>query len=528
MKQQKPSFAIALKLALCFFSLSLYSFSMAQNPVGIFDDYADIGNPKIKGSSNYDEASQTYNISGAGYNIWFNRDEFQYLYKKIKGDFILTADFAFTGNADAGNNHSKIGWMVRESKDENAASINGTYHYDGLMVLQWRKYRGMFMRDPEDEIFYPKKGGQTIQLSRAGNTVTMKLANYGEPLQVVGSYELKELKDEVLAGLFICSHDSTKLATAKVWNVRIDKPVFYPYTSNPNVKVKEPAEIFGCRLELLDIADGKRKVIYESKQRFEAPNWLPDGNSLLFNSSGNIYTIPIAGGNPVQLNTGAIKRNNNDHVISFDGKMLAISSHRDGLPGGGSTVYTLPITGGEPKQLTQETPSYLHGWNPNGKEVVIVAQRGGSNVYNLYKVALKDAKETAITTNTKGHVDGPEYSPDGKYIYYNANESGTMQIWRVKADGTEKEQLTFDEYHNWFPHISPDGKLLVMISFPPDIDPNSHPSYKNVMLRVLKLDGAGAPKVVAHLFGGQGTINVPSWSPDSKRIAFVSNSEKTN
>jgi Tol biopolymer transport system component len=156
--------------------------------------------------------------------------------------------------------------------------------------------------------------------------------------------------------------------------------------------------------------------------------------------------------------------------------------------------------------------------------VAIVAQRNSGKIYNLYKVSLKDNRETALTSNASGHVDGPEYSPDGKYIYYNANATGTMQIWRMKPDGSGKQQLTFDEYHNWFPHISPDGKWMVFISFPPDIDPDAHPSYKDVMLRLMPLDSPGGPKVVAYLYGGQGTLNAPSWSPDSKRIAFVSNS----
>jgi len=190
-------------------------------------------------------------------------------------------------------------------------------------------------------------------------------------------------------------------------------------------------------------------------------------------------------------------------------------------------VYVLPLTGGTPKLLTPNTPSYLHGWNPNNKELTIVAQRNGSKIYNLYKVPVSGGQEVAITSNTSGHVDGPEYSPDGKYIYYNANASGTMQIWRMKPDGSGKEQLTFDEYHNWFPHISPDGKYMVFISFPFDIDPDSHPAYKRVMLRLMPVAG-GAPKVIAYLYGGQGTINVNSWSPDSKSIAFVSNSEPSD
>ncbi len=497
----------------------------AQHPVGIFDNHEDIGNPKIKGSADYDESTQAYNLTGGGYNIWFNRDEFHFLYKKLKGDFVLTADFEFTGDTAGAIGHRKIGWMIRESTDEGAASANACKHIDGLVVLQWRPYKGMFMRDPEEERFYPKKGGQTIQLERIGRTITMRIAHPGEPLQWVGSYETDVLNGEVLAGLYILSHDSNALASARVWNVRIDKPIFHPYTSNPHA-VQPPAnDLFGSRLEIVNIANGDRRIVYEAADKFEAPNWMPDGRKLLFNQGGALYTIPVTGGTPEKLNTGTVNGNNNDHAISFDGKMLAISSHREGFPGGGSAIYTLPLTGGEPKLLTENTPSYLHGWNPNGKEVAIVAKRNGSRVYNLYAVALKDGKETALTSNTATHVDGPEYSPDGKFIYYNANVSGTMQIWRMKPDGSDKQQLTFDEYHNWFPHISPDGKWMVFISFPQDIDPDAHPAYKQVMLRLMPLTTPGAPKVIAYLFGGQGTMNAPSWSPDSKYVAFVSNSE---
>ncbi len=237
-----------------------------------------------------------------------------------------------------------------------------------------------------------------------------------------------------------------------------------------------------------------------------------------------MYTIPFDGGKPEKLNTGTLSNINNDHGISFDKKMLAISSKTADLPGGESAVYVLPLSGGTPKLVTNQTPSYWHGWAPDGKSVTIVAQRNGLKIYNLYKVDVNTGKEIALTTNKTGHVDGPEYSPDGKYIYYNANPTGTMQIWRMKPDGTSREQLTFDEHHNWFPHISPDGKWIVYISFSNDIEPNGHPSYKKVTLNLMPTDG-GAPKVIAYLYGGQGTINVNSWSPDSKHIAFVSNSE---
>ena len=513
------------RFVFCIFCLNVCNSSFAQHPVGIFENSVDIGNPKLTGSASYDEASQTYSLSGAGSNIWFNRDEFHFVYKKLKGDFTLTADFAFTGDTVGAVGHRKIGWMIRESADEGAASANSCIHIDGLVVLQWRTYKGMFMRDPEEERFYPKKGGQTVQLERIGKTITMRIAHPGEPLQFVGSYETDVLNGEVLAGIYILSHDSNTVAHARVWNVRIDKPVIHEYTSNPHAIIPPVHDVFSSRLEIVDVTDGTRRVIHEAPDRFEAPNWMPDGKKLLFNEGGSLYTIPTEGGTPEKLNTGSVTRNNNDHAISFDGKMLAISSHREGLPDGGSTVYVVPLAGGEPRLITENTPSYLHGWNPNGKEIAIVAKRNGSKIYNLYKVALSDKKETQLTFNTKGHVDGPEYSPDGNFIYYNANVSGTMQIWRIRTDGSIKEQLTFDENNNWFPHISPDGKWMVFISFPQDIDPNAHPAYKQVTLRLMPLNSPGAPKVLAYLYGGQGTLNAPSWSPDSKHIAFVSNSE---
>ncbi len=515
-----------MKFLIALLLVSLHNVCYCQtSTVGMFQS-ADIGQPKNAGSSSYDEATQTYDMKGAGYNIWFNRDEFHYLYKKISGDFILTANFEFEG--DKGNEHRKIGWMVRESLDDASASYNAVTHGNGLTVLQWRPLRGAYMRDPEGEIFYPKKVVfQTIQLERTGNKITMRVANRGEPLQEVGATIMMENPDSLYAGLFISSHDSDKIEEAKVWNVRIDKPVKNEYQPNPNVKENVFNGVLGSRMETMDVFTGVRKVIHESTGRFEAPNWMPDGKSLLFNENGSIYTIPADGGTPEKLNTGTLNEINNDHGISFNHKMLAISCQSHDLPGGESAIYVLPLSGGTPKLVTHETPSYWHGWAPNGKEVVIVAKRNGSKVFNLYKVNVDNGAETALTNNTEGHVDGPEYSPDGKYIYYNANPTGTMQIWRMKPDGTGREQLTYDERHNWFPHISPDGKWIVYISFSKDIDPMAHPSYKRVTLNLMPASG-GAPRVIAYLYGGQGTINVNSWSPDSKHISFVSNSEPSN
>lgn len=489
---------------------------MAQNPVGIFNNHADIGKPKLSGSSTFNIGDQSYNLKGSGYNIWFNRDEFQYAFNKIKGDFILTGNFKMLGTGVEA--HRKIGWMVRASESEDAAHMTATVHGDGMVAMQWRRMRGAYMRDPQDEIFTKKSATEIIQLERVGKVFIMRVANPGEPLQEIGRTDGIDMPDEVLAGIFVCSHNPDVAEEGQAWNVRIEQTVPDTYNGYRD-------GILGSKLEILNVFDGKRKVVYQDSGRFEAPNWMPDGNSLLFNQGGSIYTIPLTGGIPTMLNTGAAKRNNNDHVISFDGKMLGISSHRDGLTGGGSTVYYLPLTGGEPIMVTDSTPSYLHGWNPNGKEVVYTAQRISKQAaYNIYKKPINGGDEIQLTRLAKGLADGSEYSPDGKYIYYNSTVSGTMQLWRMKPDGTEQTQLTFDEYNNWFAHISPDNKWIAFLSFPNTVDPADHPFYKRVMLRLMPVNGIGAPKVIAYLFGGQGTINTPSWSPDSKYVAFVSNS----
>ncbi len=497
-------------LLFLFFSL-LVMRTFAQGSVGIFNFNMNIGNPKLAGSVSCDEGSQTYTIQGAGYNIWGSRDELHYAYNRLKGDFILTANFTFEGIKE---NHRKTGWMVRASTDDNSAMCGAFLHGDGLTSMQWREQTGKEMVNPGNEIQAPKRNYEIIQLERRGNELMMRAAHPGEPLQLIGTKVMNDMPQEVLAGIVCCSHDEAVVETAYACNVRIDQPV--PDNYNPGKD-----GWLGCRLEIMNVFDGKRKVIMEKDDRFEAPNWMPDGQKLLFNRNGSLFTIPVDGGEPQKLNTGTAADLNNDHCISFDGKLLGIS-HNDGK---GSNVFWLPLEGGEPVKITDEAPSYLHGWAPNNREVVYVAQRNGVPVYDIYRKSINGGKEIKLTDNKKDeHVDGCEYSPDGKYIYYNGSRNGgTMHLWRMRPDGSEKEQLTFDEYNDWFPHISPDGKWIAFISFEPGIELNSHPSYKRVMLRLMPASG-GAPKVMAYLYGGQGTINVNSWSPDSKQIAFVSNS----
>ena len=234
--------------------------------------------------------------------------------------------------------------------------------------------------------------------------------------------------------------------------------------------------------------------------------------ALIYNAGGRLLRIPVAGGKPETIDTGFAVHCNNDHGISPDGTLLAIS---DQSKGGKSLIYTLPIAGGTPKPITINGPSYWHGWSVNGKTLAFCGQHDGE--FDIYTIPVNGGAETRLTT-AKGLDDGPEYSPDGKSIYFNSVRSGLMQIWRMNIDGSGQEQVTDDSFNNWFAHPSPDGRSFAFISFEKDVV--GHPENKDVTLRLMTLADKKIV-VLGRFFGGQGTINVPSWSPDGKKIAFV-------
>jgi len=268
-------------------------------------------------------------------------------------------------------------------------------------------------------------------------------------------------------------------------------------------------------LEIIDILFLNRVTVFHTQDHIEAPNWSPDGKTLIYNSNGLLYKINVEGREPELIPTDFAKKINNDHGISPDGTQLVIS---DQTENGQSLIYSLPIEGGVPKKITSAGPSYWHGWSPDGRTLVYCAERNGN--YDVYSVPFEGGEETRLT-DSEGLDDGPEYSPDGNYIYFNSARTGTMQIWRMKLDGNDQEQITTDKYNDWFAHPSPDGKWIVYISFGTDVPADKHPPNKDVMLRLMNLE-TNKVAVMAKLFGGQGTINVPSWSPDSQKVAFVS------
>tara|TARA_R110002020_G_scaffold99215_4_gene235646 strand:+ start:2890 stop:4428 length:1539 start_codon:yes stop_codon:yes gene_type:complete len=498
-----------LFLILLNFEVSAQQMNNYSPQFGIFENQTNIGNPAKEGSVSYNADEQEYTIAGSGINMWANSDQFQFLYKSIQGDFILRARVKFLG---AGTDpHRKIGWIVRNNLSENSPHVNASIHGDGLTSLQYRKTPGAIT----EQIESTDKAPDVVQLERRDNVYYMSTARFGEPFTTV-KLENVDLRNEVFVGLYVCSHNPDVMEKAVFSNVRIIKPAapdFQPYQ-----------DYIGSNMEIMNVETGHRKVLFYSAHSLQAPNWVNDDKDLVYNSNGFLYRYTFDGGEVKQINTGFATGNNNDHVFSFDESILGISHHNQ-EDNGTSSIYLMDPKGDSiPKKITKNGvgASYLHGISPDNKTIIFTANR--KDKYDIYGIDLETNKEFQIT-DTKDLDDGSEYSPDGKYIYFNSNRTGTMQLWRMDADGKNPKQLTTDtNYKDWFPHISPDGKWILFISFPPDIPFSDHPFYKQCTLRLMPVEG-GSPKIVGYIYGGQGSINVPSWSKDSKHIAFVTNTD---
>jgi TolB protein len=477
----------------------------AGTPAGLFESHQDIGAVFHAGSVDYDASKGAYTVTGSGENMWFSSDAFQFVWKKVTGpeqDVTVTADISFLGAG--GNPHRKAVLMIRQSLDADSAYADVALHGVGLTSLQFRDAQGATTHEVQANITAPKR----LRIEKRGDYFHMLLGE-GKELRLAAGSPRIALHGPFYVGIGVCSHDKDAVERAVFSNVDLE-------TSSP-VASNQPA--LYSTLETVPIASGDRRAVYVTPGRIEAPNWTPDGKWLIFNRNGRIERLPVAGGQPETIDTGFATRCNNDHGISPNGTLLAISDQSQEEHE--SIIYIVPLAGGSPRRITERSPSYWHGWSPDGKTLAFCGERNGE--FDVYTIPAVGGEETRLTTAV-GLDDGPEYSPDGKYIYFNSVRTGTMQIWRMRPDGAGQEQVTSDDFNNWFPHISPDGKWMVFLSY--DKDVTGHPENKDVMLRVMPL---GSDKeitkkitVLAKLFGGQGTINVPSWSPDSQRVAFVS------
>ena len=492
-----PVGCIFILLSVCLI-VHIGSAQAEDSKTGLFRNNGDIGTVALQGSVEYNEINKSYTVVGGGENMWFTLDAFHFVWKQVSGDVSLASDIRWIGTG--GNPHRKACLLIRQNLDPGSPYADAVLHGDGLTSLQYRDVKGGLTHEIQSNVKAPLR----LRIEKEGDYVTMSIAGVNEKLHPAGGALKIMFTEPFYVGLGVSAHDNNVTESAVFSNVEF----INGKAENKGVPVLEST------LEILAIESTDRRVVYTTRGHLEAPNWSRDGKYFIFNSEGRLYKLPVTGSAPQLLNTGFAIQCNNDHGISPDGKQLAISDQT--MADGKSLIYILPIDGGEPRLITKLGPSYWHGWSPDGKTLAYCAERNGP--YNVYSISAEGGEEKRLTASP-GLDDGPDYSPDGQYIYFNSNRTGLMQIWKMKTDGGSQQQVTSDEYNNWFAHPSPDGKWIVFLSYEKDV--KGHPANKDVMLRIMPAEG-GEIKILAKLFGGQGTINVPSWSPDSKNIAFIS------
>lgn len=486
---------VLVLIAIC---IQLPCFAQSHPTLGSFENGSDVGEVTPPGTAQYDPATKRYLVTSSGQNIWNNHDDFHFLWRKASGDVSLNADIAF--ETSSGNEHEKAVLMIRQSLDPDSTYADIALHANNWAALQYRTEKGGDTREIQFHSPSPKR----LRIMKRGDYFyTFFASSEGDKLEPTGASIKIPLQGDFYVGIGLCSHDKDKVEKAAF--SKVEFKTLEPFTSK---------QILYSTLETVTVGTSFRKVAYVSPTHFEAPNWTRDGSAFIFNRDGRLERLPVDGDSPVTIDTGKQINCNNDHGISPDSNLLAISDGSQ--PDHQSRVFIVPIGGGTPKLVTEKAPSYWHGWSPDGKTLAFVGQR--DNEFDIYTIPVNGGDETRLTT-AKGLDDGPEYSPAGKYLYFNSVRTGHMQIWRMNADGSDQQQVTHTDRNEWFPHISPDAKWMVYVSYEPAVE--GHPPNKDVELHLMSLVD-GKSTVLARLFGGQGTMNVPSWSPDSQKVAFVS------
>jgi TolB protein len=497
MEEMKIAFGRLFMLPSCIVALALTGSSVAKTQtLGIFEGHQDVGTVLHAGSAAYDPTNQSYTIAGSGENMWFGEDDFHFVWTKVSGDVSITADIAFLGTA--GNNHRKAVLMIRQSLDGNSKAVDIARHGDGLTSLQYRDETGGNTHEVESNVSAP----HTVRLEKRGDYFYAFISGKDGKLQPTGASTKLELTGPFYIGIGVSAHDKDVVEHATFSNVKLHKLT----------QTIESMTLFST-LETVTIASTDRHVEYVAPAHFEAPNWSKDGSYFLYNRDGKIFRLNLHENEPTLIATAPQDSCNNDHGLSPDGKLIAISDQSEGKQ---SHIYIAPIGGGSPRRITSNGPSYWHGWSPDGKTLAFTGQRGGE--FDIYSIPVAGGTETRLTS-APGLDDGSEYSPDGAYLYFNSERTGSMQIWRMRADGSNQEQVISDSTNDWFPHISPNGKWMVFLAYEKTV--SGHPPNKDVALYLMSIADKKV-HLLAKLFGGQGTINVPSWSPDSSKLAFVS------
>ena len=496
--------SLLLILLLCSGKPAAYSQTGRQD-LGQFEGHADLGTILRPGNARYDASTNSYTVSGSGANLWFGVDDFHYVWKKISGDISLSADIDFVGNN--GNAHRKAVLMIRQTLDPHSIYADVARHGDGLTSLQYRDTVGADTHEIETYANAPHRVG----LEKRGDYVYVSIPDSAGNLVPSGAAMHVSIKGDYYVGLGVCSHNDNVTEAATFSN--LDLKSLVPGTGEP---------VLHSTLETVIVASTDRRVRFTSPTHLEDPNWTPDGNALIFDQGGTLQRLALDDGiHPIDstlprststtpILTAPLTRINGDHGISPDGSLIAVGNED---PDGVSRVYVVPMAGGTARRVTAKGSSYFHAWSPDGKTISFTGLT--DNNFGAYTIPVAGGQETLMVS--RGDV--AEFSPDGQWIYYQSDRSGHMQIWRRHPHGSSDEQLLVSDTSDWFPHISPDGKMIAFVAYKPGTQ--GHPANQDVEIRVLSLADRKV-RTLASLLGGRGTMNVPSWSPDSRMLAFAS------
>jgi TolB protein len=472
--------------------------------LGAFDGQSDVGMVTPPGTAVHDAASGDYVITSAGANIWARVDGFHYLWKKMSGDAVLTADITFppiTYNHPPVP-HRKAVLMFRQSLDPGAAQVSAHLHGVGMTALQYRRERGANTESTELNIDAPR----TLRLEKRGDVYTLFLSMKGEPLHPVGASVKLHLAEPFYVGLGVSSHDPATTDKIVFHNVKLE---MLPPSAPPAKLVQNST------LQIIQTEDGARRaiVIATGPDRVSSPDWMRAGKALYAYREGQITRIPLLdplnGGKLEVVDTAGLVDCAGDYGVSPDGQAMALSCAED--KGGVRNLYVLPL-GGKPRRLTQGQPSYFHGWSADGTTLLFT--RGKVAAADFFTVPAAGGAETRLTSDTRN--DGPEFTPDGKYIYFDSSRSGSSQIWRMNADGTGAQQITDDGMVDQSPHVSPDGKTVAFLQMAPD----GGTGLQDASIQLLSVSD-GLVRTLTRFQGNRGSFTMPVWG-DNNHLAFVS------
>lgn len=492
-------------LALAFIATLSVGALAQSSTLGLFDHQSDVGSVTPAGTGHYDAATHTYTLASAGANLWSTTDAFHLVWKKVSGDVALSADLRFPETPATANEHRKALLIFRQSLDPHSAYADAALHGSGYSALQYRPVEG----DTTLEVAVTQEAPQTLRLEKRGDIVILYISQHGEPLHPSGASIHLHLTGEFYAGLGVCSHNEHAVERATFSHVALEPLAPQPETASLAVH---------STLQTISINPDARRanVVLTEPGRIEAPNWTRDGKNLIFTREGRLWTIPVEGGTASALNIGDASDCTGSHGLSPDGQWFAMTCATPARAG--RRVYIIPSAGGTPRMVTETPNSYFHSWSPDGKTIAFTRPGPVRGSGNIYTISPEGGAEKALTTGD-GISDDPDYSPDGKYIYFNSDRAGGMQIWRMRPDGSTPEQITHDEWNNWTPHPSPDGKSVLILSYPKGV--TGHPADKDVTLRILTPED-GKIRNLVEITGGSGSDNVPNWAPDGAHFGFVS------